>query len=136
MVTVKNFVFCLSASNLAERQDVTGLLSIMTPEYIPGLFTFSVYFTLLGLEEGEHEIQLQFKDNAGIIVADTDVSALPYTMPESPIEIPKEYLGVNLAIMLQNVDIKHSGLYTIDIILDGNILESHDIFVKGKNEVK
>lgn len=136
MVTIKNFVFCLTASNTAERQDVTGLLSVMAPEYIPGLFSFTVYFSLLGLQEGEHEIQLRFKDDEGIVAADTGATPLLYTEAESPIEIPKEHLGVNLATMLQNVDLKHSGLYTMDIILDGQVVGSYDIFVKGKNEAK
>ena len=48
--------------------------------------------------------------------------------------MPDEYLGVNVAANFQNVDIKISGLYSMDVILDGQSLQKVSVFVKGKNE--
>ena len=48
--------------------------------------------------------------------------------------LPNQYTGVNVAANLQNVDIKHSGLYSMEVILDGTTLGTYEIYVKGKNE--
>ena len=48
--------------------------------------------------------------------------------------LPNQYTGVNVAANLQNVDIKRSGIYSMEVILDGTTLGTYEIYVKGKNE--
>ena len=52
MAEVKNFIYCLNVNTVDGRTDIVGVLNAMTPEYIPGLFSFSISFTLLGISEG------------------------------------------------------------------------------------
>ena len=62
MVEVKNFLYCLNINTADGRTDIVGILTAITPEYIPGLFSFSINFTLLNLTEGEHEVTIKFKN--------------------------------------------------------------------------
>lgn len=133
MPTIKNFVFCLNANNVEGNRDALGIFSVMTPEYIPGLFSFTVYFTILDLSEGEHDLTLKFKDSNGDIIASVDNAPIQY-VKDTTSNLPDKYLGVNVAVNLQNVDIKHSGLYEMEVIFDKECQGTFDMYVKGKNE--
>lgn len=133
MAVIKNFVYCLNTNNADGKNDVFGVLATMTPEYVPGLFSFSVYFTVLGLKGGDHQLALQFKDSEDVIAASVD-NALIHYEPDAGSNLPDEYAGVNIAVNLQNVNIKHSGLYRMNVVLDGQSYGEFDIYVKGMNE--
>lgn len=133
MPTIKNFVFCLSSNNIDGANNISGVLCAITPEYIPGLYSFGVNFAVLNLAEGAHNLDLRFKDEKGTIVASIDDALVNYEKDCSS-NLPDEYIGVNVAANFQNVDMKHSGMYYLDVIFDGTCLDTYDIFVKGKNE--
>lgn len=135
MPVVKNFVFCLNTDITDGKTNILGALAAMTPEYIPGLFSFSVYFTILDLKAGDHQLTLQFKDSNNSVAASVDNAAIRYDKDETS-NLPDEYAGVSVAVNLQNVNITHSGLYQMEIILDGQHQGAFDIYVKGKNESK
>ena len=133
MATIKNFVYCLNTDNSNDVNNVFGVLAAMTPEYIPGLFSFSVYFTVLDLDVGEYQLTLKFRDADGAVAASVDNATINYQLDQQS-NLPKEYMGLNIAVNLQNVNITHSGLYWMDVIINGEKCGEFDIFVKGKNE--
>lgn len=40
MPNIMNFVFCLSSNNSNETNNINGVLCAITPEYVPGLYSF------------------------------------------------------------------------------------------------
>ena len=126
-------MFCLSSNNTNGTNNINGVLCAITPEYVPGLYSFGVNFAILDLAEGAHNLYLRFKDSDGNNVASIENAVVNYSKDSSS-NLPDKYLGVNVAVNFQNVDIKHSGMYYMDVILDGSPLKTFEIFVKGKNE--
>lgn len=133
MAEIKNFVYCLNIDTVEGRTDIVGLLSAMTPEYIPGLFSFSICFSLLNIAEGEHSLIVKFKDPDKEVIAGIDNAIVSYKKDESS-NLPEEQMGINVAAGLQNVNFRKSGLYSTEVILDGTSIGEYHIFAKGKNE--
>lgn len=133
MPSIKNFLFCLNTNNANGTNNVNGILCAITPEYVPGLYSFGVNFAILDLAEGTHSLHLEFKDSDGASIASIGDTPLHYTKNCNS-NLPSQYVGVNVAANLQNVNIKHSGKYSMEVILDGAPLGAYEIYVKGKNE--
>lgn len=134
MPSIKNFLFCLNSNNSNGANNVNGIMCAMTPEYVPGLFSFGVNFAILDLTEGTHNISLKFNDPTGACIASIEDASLNYTKDDNS-NLPDQYVGVNVAANLQNVDIRRSGLFSMDVLLDQVKLGTYEIFVKGKNEI-
>lgn len=135
MAHVSDIVICLKANNMDEGVTANTILSAITPEYIPGLFTFSVIVILLDLEEnGIHKLEVKFSDPNGenVVQLETDLPAVPSMVINS--SLPKEYRGINIAMDWNNVNFKISGVYELKVYYDGNEVGTKQIYVKGKNE--
>lgn len=132
MAEIKNFVYCLNINTEAGRTDIVGLFNAMTPEYIPGLFSFSISFAVLNITEGEHSLAIKFKNPDKEVLAGID-NTISYKKDENS-NLPDEQRGINVAAGLQNIDFKKSGLYSTEVIIDGTSIGEYLIFVKGKNE--
>lgn len=135
MARVDNIIFCLRAINSGEQGvSASIILNAITPEYIPGLFTFSVIISLLDIERGgEHNISIAFIDPDGGKVVDIENQPLPVVMLNEG-NLPDQYKGINIVMDWNNIDLKVSGLYTIEILYDGIKIGGKSIYVKGKNE--
>ena len=105
MPSIKNFLFCLNTNNSNGTNNVNGILCAITPEYVPGLYSFGVNFAILDLAEGTHSICLNFKDSEGTCIASIGETSLNYTKDAND-NLPNQYTGVNVAANLQNVDIQ------------------------------
>lgn len=135
MAKLENIIFCLRTINMGE-QGVTAnvVLSAITPEYVPGLFSFSIIVSLLDLDAtAEHVFSIEFVDPAGMEVVKIENQQLPI-MPDTGSNLPNEYQGINIAMDWNNVNFRISGLYTIKVFYDGVEIGSKEIYVKGKNE--
>ncbi len=133
MAKVSEILFCMRANN-AEREGVSAIniLSAITPEYVPGLFTFSVIVIVLDLDFAkEHDFFIEFKDPDGIALVHVDG-----TIPTQEVKsnLPKEHLGVNIGMDWNNIDFKRSGLYQVEVNVDQELIGNKEIYVKGKNE--
>lgn len=133
MPVIKNFVYCLNTNTTDGKNNILGAFGTMAPEYIPGLFSFSVFFTVLDLEEGSHQLTLHFRDPGGQILATVQSDSIPYEIDASS-NLPGRYQGLNAAVNFQNVDIKRSGLHSMEVLLDGESQGAYEIYVKGRNE--
>lgn len=130
---VQDVIFCGKAINDETGVSATNIFPALNPEYIPGLFTFSIVITILGIDTNtEHRIALRFASPTN-----DDVVNIETVMPiieSSDTNLPNEYKGVNLAMDWNNVNFHQSGLYSLEVFVDGNMLEEKHIYVKGKNE--
>ena len=133
MAKVSDIIFSLNATTLPSGgANANTILTALNPEYVPGLFTFSVLIFLLDLEPGkELNLSVSFIDPNGDNAAYIE-SPIQYEGDDS--NIPQEHKGVNIGIDWKNVNLKVSGLYTLRVVVDGNTLSEKTIFVKGKNE--
>lgn len=133
MPQVSDVIFCLKALNV-DNQGVSAnnILTAITPEYIPGLFTFSVIVTVVDIDSiVGHQLLIQFLSPTEEEVICIE-SPLPIMRDET--NLPNEYKGINIVMDWNNVNFKASGLYTIRVCIDGDFIGEKKIYVKGKNE--
>lgn len=132
MAKVNDIIFCLNSVNLqGQGVSANAILSAITPEYIPGLFTFSVIVTILDIDlEKEPILKIVFgkdEDTLGVIEG-------PLPNIEDTSNLPKEYRGINLSIDMNNTNFKSDGLYKLSVFLNEELLKEKEIYVKGKNQ--
>lgn len=132
MARISNFIYCLNSVTNENEANVLGVLSAITPEYIPGAFSFSVFCSILDLSDGPHTIKMQFKNPDEEVLVNIE-GMIPYEK-QSDSNLPQEYVGINISSILQNVIFKKSGLYKTVVIVDDIECGTYKIFVKGKNE--
>ena len=79
MANVSDVIFCLRATNIeGQGACATTILTALTPEYIPGLFTFSVIITLLDIDSSSgHQLMVDFVSPADENVVHVDGSIDP-----------------------------------------------------------
>ena len=132
MVVLKNFLYCLRTDqNLDGIVNVEGVMSVLQPEYVPGMFSFNIFFTLLGLSVGSHSLNVEFRNPDGEVVISVEEKNLEYFPPETD-ELPLEQAGLNIVIQMQNVVMRTNGLYTTTVQLDDTDLGEFEIYVKGR----
>lgn len=133
MAYISDVIFCMRATNIeGQGACANTILTALTPEYIPGLFTFSVVITLLDVDSSiEHKLVVDFLNPSEESTVHIE-SPLP-SMEENS-NLPKKYKGITIAMDWNNVNLKVSGEYTIRISIDDTVLKEKKIYVKGKNE--
>ena len=63
MARLENVIFCLTATRSSNQISANNIMAVLTPEYIPGLFSFSVILTVLDVEpNSKHMIYVKFID--------------------------------------------------------------------------
>ena len=132
MLRVSDIIFCLNATNLpGQGACANTILTAITPEYIPGLYTFSVVITILDLDTSrDHTISICFfrEDD---VVANIE-GPIPSMGDQS--NLPQEYKGVNLTIGWNNINFTNEGEYCLKVAIDGTEIGEKTIYVKGKNQ--
>lgn len=131
MAYVSNIIVCLNAKNDENGVCANNILTALTPEYIPGLFTFSVIIALLDIDVSqEHNFIVDFitPDDVSVVHIDGKLPCL-----EDKSNLPPEYKGVNIAMDWTNVNLKSSGEYKIIFTID-EVTTEKGIYVKGQNE--
>ena len=130
MAKIYDIIFCLNATNFpGQGACANTILSAITPEYIPGLFTFSVVMTITDLL-AEHSIEIDFaSENDQVVHLEGSIPSIPDNS-----NLPNEHKGINLTLDWNNINFKEAGLYTLTVKVDGEFIGSKSIFVKGKNQ--
>lgn len=132
MAHVNNFIYCLNSNTNEVEANALGVLSAITPEYVPGTFSFSILCSILDLEEGNHDISIQFIDPSEDVLVNIEGTTTYKKTKDT--NLPKEYLGINISSNWQNVVLKESGVYYSRVAIDGENCGKFEIYVKGKNE--
>ena len=133
MAKISDVIFCLRATNVeGEGASAHTILSAITPEYVPGLFSFSVIVNLLDIDlHVQHKFNIDFESSSKESVLNIE-GELPIIDECS--NLPKEFHGITMAMDWNNVNFKSSGLYVFKFFVDGELIKEKEIFVKGKNE--
>ena len=112
-------------------------LSCLTPEYVPGVFSFSIVFSIIGIDvtKDSNTIRLAMYDANENIVFDSSIIQLP-PFPSEEDNIPKDFKGINMSMDLKNVNFVADGVYYSRIECNGVVLSEHSIYVGGKKKVR
>lgn len=134
MARIDNFIYCLNAmSDSNNGTNAIGIMSVITPDYIPGTYSFSILFNLMDISDGEHLVEIKFNtpDNECLIDLKSNIS---YTQ-NTELKIPREYEGIYICSDWKNIVFKTSGMYYTEVYLDNIKIDTFNIYVQGKNEV-
>lgn len=134
MARVSNFIYCLDSNTSDREANALGVISALTPDYIPGAFSFSILCSILDLPDGNHTVTIQFLDPQDVILVNVE-GVIPYEKNKEE-NVPREYSGINISSNWQNVVLKKSGIYKTLVKVDGEQCGTYEIYVKGKNEVQ
>ncbi len=135
MARIGHFVYCVNAervgANQAEAINAMSVMSVLTPEFIPGLFSFSIVFSLMDVDtENNNLIKIIFKDTDNKEIVNTG-NVVIQPAPKSD-DIPQEYRGFNLSMDFRNVILEFEGVYTTEIYFNDEFISSQPIYAKGK----
>ena len=140
MAKVTSFVYCLNASRMitadgkGEMINAEGVLSTITPEYVPGSFSFSIIFSIIDFDIKENnKIRIVFSDAENKEIVNSNDISLPIQIVEDQIDIPEKYKGINLSMDMRNVVLEKDGVYKTTIYFNGESIGSYEIYIKGKN---
>ena len=139
MARLSSFIYCLNAERTptidgkGQIINAMGVLSTITPEFIPGAFSFSIIFSVVDVNlENNNSIQIIFLDNDDNEIINSNVISLPIDNSQEVISIPKKYRGLNMCMDLRNVVFEKEGVYKTKVIFNDEMLGINEIYVKGR----
>jgi len=140
MANLANFIYCLNAERIpaadgqGESVNALGIVNALTPEYVPGAFSFSIVFSVLKLDVKKHNsIRVVFSSSEDSkVLVDTQEIMIPPAAEENSINLPEENKGFIMSMDMRNVVFETNGLYETEIIVNQETIGKVPIYVKGK----
>ena len=131
MAKLASFIYCANTEKVSnpEKKDESinaiGVLSALTPEYVPGMFSFSVIFSVI-------DIDIFAKAGEDKALLDTgDIPVPPFTEKEE-VMLPTEYRGATMSMDFRNVIFEENGLYSAKVFVNDEPLGDNYIYVQGR----
>ena len=133
MSKLLNFVYCLSVERENEKVSASNILSILTPEFIPGSFSFAIVFSISDVNPTEkNTIKVIFKNSEeDITLVDSGEIIIPAPETKDGTNLLDEKIGLDLSMDLRNVVFEKEGFYTTQIFFNGELIGEREIRVKG-----
>lgn len=139
MSRIGTFIYCLDAERKTAGDggdiiNAMGVLSAITPEFVPGTFSFSIIFSVLDIDISKsNKIKVVFANYEKHSIIDTGEIQLPI-MPNqsSDVDLPNEYKGLNMSMDFRNAVLEKEGIYYTQIYFNNELLGENPIYVKGK----
>jgi hypothetical protein len=137
MPHVSMFMYCENATNDMTPQgpklNITGPLHILTPMFVPGMFSFSIVFGILDLETDiDHAIRVIFRSSVAgeehLIDTGKDI-LIPRNSEKN--DLPKDMRGLMMSLDFKNVVFRSEGLFLTEVLFDGESLGQFPIKVRG-----
>lgn len=140
MANLTNFIYCINAERVpvgngkGESINAIGVLATLTPEFVPGTFSFSIIFSILDIDiSGNNTIRIVFsKDGEDKTLVDSGTVLIPPISNDDAIDLPAEYKGLNMSMDFRNVIFEREGIYKTTIFFNDQLLSVNPIYVKGK----
>jgi hypothetical protein len=139
MAKISTFLYCLGTNNQQKPNGpitAIGILPVLTPEFIPSAFSFSIVIGITGLsDDQDHILDICFKDNFKVPVVDAKNIRIPVdVMKNGDLELPDEAKSLMLSMELKNAILREEGMYSTEVHFDGERLGEYEIYVKAKNK--
>lgn len=140
MAKLTGFIYCLDAERVpasdgkGDTINAVGIMSALTPEYVPGAFSFSIIFSILDINLSDNNtVRVTFsKDGEKDPLVDSGIITLSPQLDADKIGLPNEYKGFNLSMDFRNVIFETEGVYNTTIYFNNVSLPMQPIYVKGK----
>jgi hypothetical protein len=126
------------AESIQKGQDgkpqVVAPMHIFVPQFIPSMFSFSVFLGILGVDTKiEHEFRFKFKDPQGTVVYDSGNMKIFNPNAESE-DLPIDMRGFVASLDFRNIPLRHEGKYVSQVFIDGECIGEVPIKVKGREK--
>jgi hypothetical protein len=133
MPKISTFMYCEEAIGNGQKMQISGPLQIITPLFVPGMFSFAVVFGILDVDLSTCSYSLQVKflsPQKDEILIDSGVLQLD-KQQQSENKLPPEMRGVMFNFDFRNVPFRQEGIYKTVILLNGEEIGEFPIQVKG-----
>lgn len=136
MPYISTFIYCENIQNEntpnGPKMHIIEPMHIMTPAFIPSMFSFCIVFGILNIQlDRRHILRYVFKgaetDQPPII--DTGEIVLP--IQEKKGNLPDDMNGIMMNMDFRNIPLQYEGSYNSEIFVDGTSLGIFPIKVKG-----
>ena len=135
MAEISTFLYCENAQPLPNGgMTINGPMKIITPKYIPGVFSFTIFFGIIGIDLSDpHTLQIKFmKKGENKALVDTDKLNLQNQEIKANI-LPLDMRGFMANLDFRNVELETEGEYVTKVILDGELKGEFPIKAKAVN---
>ena len=139
MAKLSSFIYCINSERTptldgkGETINAIGILSAITPEFVPGPFSFSIIFSIVDIDlKQNNRIKIIFTDDNDKEILNSNEIILPTENLVDTLNIPDEYKGINMCMDLRNIVFEKDGVYKTTIIFNGNEIGTNEIYVKGR----
>ena len=139
MAKLSSFIYCINSERTptldgkGETINAIGILSVITPEFVPGTFSFSIIFSIVDIDlKQDNRIKIIFTDDNDKEILNSNEIILPTENLVDTLNIPDEYKGINMCMDLRNIVFEKDGVYKTTIIFNGNEIGTNEIYVKGR----
>ncbi len=114
-------------------QHLTAPTTVLRPQFIPGNYSFSVLIGVKDVDlQKENAMQIVLKSPTGDVVQMIDKQQIPVSTVDS--ELPDEYAGFMLGVDFRNVPFVAAGCYTLEVIINEELIGAIDVPVFRKAE--
>ena len=137
MASISSFMLCDSSQNLPNGQggfvqQLTGPVTTVRPQFIPGNYSFSVSVGVIGVDmQKENSMRFVLKEPSGKVLNDLDEAPLPVAGPDN--KLPKEYGGFVACIDFRNAVIQEEGVYSLEVYVNSELIGTKNIPVYGRS---
>lgn len=131
---ISTFIYCngfeVKQTPNGPRPEPSGLMQVITPPYIPGLFSLGIMFGILGFNvEMQNTFRFQFVSPEGTAVVDTNELPLPIIRKDDRLDDDMQGYFVNFD--LRNINLEYAGEYNSIVFFNGKELGEFPIKVKA-----
>lgn len=140
MATVSNFLYCMNIIRVPNPQgkgesiNASGITSVFTLDYLPGQFSFSIFFSLLDVDEGTNKVKLIFKSPSKEELLHTENLDIPPIPSELRDTISEPYTEYQLSMDLRNMVFKEEGEYVSELYYNDSKIAEKPIRVTRRKQ--
>ena len=135
MAEISTFLYCENVQpSYNGGMTINGPMQIITPKYIPGVFSFTIFLGIIGLDVSEsHTLQIKFmKKDGDKEIIDTGKINIQNQEEKENI-LPLDMRGFMANLDFRNVELKTEGEYVTKVILDDDLKGEFPIKAKAVN---
>lgn len=135
MAEISTFLYCENVQPSHNGgMTINGPMQIITPKYIPGVFSFTIFLGIIGLDVSEsHTLQIKFmKKDGDKEIIDTGKINIQNQEEKENI-LPLDMRGFMANLDFRNVELKTEGEYVTKVILDDDLKGEFPIKAKAVN---
>jgi hypothetical protein len=135
MPIITTFMFCEQAELNPQTQklQVISPIHVFTPAFVPGMFSFSLVFGVLGVDpKKENTFQISVVDQKEEeIILDTGIMHIPSNPDDKLEQLPPEMRGMMVNMDFRNVIFRKEGIYKAQIYINSEKTGEFQVPVRG-----